>query len=108
MNAGRLAVASKASLLLGGLWLALGCAALAGLAGLSEAQLIGWALILPAVPVALVLGAVGAPRVLCTVSDGWPVLNAAGVVGIYLVPGIALCALGLSLSRRTSSRCPTK
>ncbi len=64
----------------------LGCLALAGLAHLLDNQVVGWAVMVPAIPV----GLVASPGWFYSVSDGWPVLTVAGVGMTYFVPGILL------------------
>jgi hypothetical protein len=67
-------------------WLGLGCFAFAGLAHVLDNQLVGWALIVPAIGV----GLTAPPGWLHSVSDGWPVLTVLGVAVVYIAPGILL------------------
>lgn len=74
----------------------LGCLALSGLAHLLDNQVVGCALMIPAIPV----GLVACPGWFYAVSDGWPVLTVAGVGVTYFIPGILL----LTARRVTTAR----
>jgi hypothetical protein len=83
-------VAKRLLLLVAVCWLALGCLALSGLAHVVDNQLVGWALMVPAMG----LGLLASPGWLYAVSDGWPVLTLIGVCAVYFAPGILLLAVG--------------
>jgi hypothetical protein len=90
-------VAKRLLRLLAICWLGLGCLALAGLGDVLDNQLVGWTLIVPAIP----LGLVASPGCLYAVSDGWPVLTLIGVAVVYVAPGVLLLAVGWRRLRTT-------
>lgn len=83
-------VAKRLLLLVAVCWLALGCLAVGGLVHVLDNQLVGWVLMVPAVP----LGLLASPGWFYAVFDGWPVLTLIGVGAVYFAPGILLLTVG--------------
>jgi hypothetical protein len=82
-------LAKRLLLLVAICWLGLACLALAGLAHVLDNQLVGWALMVPAIGVRLL----APPGWLHSVSDGWPVLTFLGVAVVYAAPGVLMLAV---------------
>ncbi len=86
--------ATRIGLGLGATWAGLGCLALLGLWGATDAQFVGYTLIVAAVPIGLLCELIRVPPgFLFRVRDGWPILTWSGVVLVYFIPALALFRL---------------
>jgi hypothetical protein len=93
-------LAKRLLLLVAICWLGLGGLAFAGVAHVLDNQLVGWALMVPAIG----LGLIAPPGWLHHVSDGWPVLTLLGVALVYVAPGVLMLAVRRATNTAGRSR----